>query len=141
MGLITPRFFNNLANYRAVLVVLTEKDNRGQTNVVLRTRRLCIDFMMIISIFRCMNMKPAIRGFRTRKRKQLLHNILSIIIKLLFTYFILYLMSTYESLVKEDLPVDTARQEEKRKTTTIMKEPSDGLHEKQKHGRRYNIYT
>ena len=37
------------------------------------------------------------------------------------------------SLAKEDLPVDTARQKEKRKTATIMEEPSDGLHEKQKH--------
>ena len=36
----------------------------------------------------------------------------------------------------EDLPVDTARQE-KRKIATIMEEPSDGLHEKQKHRRRY----
>ena len=36
-----------------------------------------------------------------------------------------------------DLPVDTTRQEEKMKTATIMEEPSDGLHEKQKHGRRY----
>ena len=42
-----------------------------------------------------------------------------------------------QSLAKEDLPVDTARQEEKRKTATIMEEPSDGLHEKQKPGRRY----
>ena len=31
------------------------------------------------------------------------------------------------SLVKEDLPVDTSRQEEKRKTIAIMEEPSDGL--------------
>ena len=36
---------------------------------------------------------------------------------------------------KEDLPMDTAPQEEKRKTATIMEEPSEGLHEKQKHGR------
>jgi len=33
--------------------------------------------------------------------------------------------------------VDTARWKEKRKTTTIMEEPSDGLHDRQKHGRRY----
>jgi len=33
--------------------------------------------------------------------------------------------------------VDTALREEKRKTATIMEEPSDGLHEKQTHGRRY----
>ena len=39
---------------------------------------------------------------------------------------------------KEDLIVDTARQE-KRKTATIMEEPSDGLHEKQKHGKSYGI--
>ena len=39
-------------------------------------------------------------------------------------------------LLAEDLPVDTARQGEKWKTATIMEEPSDGLHEKQKHGRR-----
>jgi hypothetical protein len=38
---------------------------------------------------------------------------------------------------KKDLPVDTARKEGKIKTATIMKEPSDGLHEKQKHGSRY----
>ena len=42
-----------------------------------------------------------------------------------------------QSLAKEDLPVDTARQEEVRKTTTIMEEPSDELHEKKKPGRRY----
>ena len=41
------------------------------------------------------------------------------------------------SLAEEDLPVDTARYEEKRKTATIMEEPSDGLHEKQKNGKRY----
>ena len=35
-------------------------------------------------------------------------------------------------MVKEDLPGDTAQLEENRKTTTIMEEPSDGLHEKQK---------
>ena len=39
-----------------------------------------------------------------------------------------------QSLAKEDLPVDPARQEKKRKTATIMAEPSDGLHGKQKHG-------
>ena len=38
----------------------------------------------------------------------------------------------------EDLPVDTARKEEKRKTATIMEEPSDRLHEKQKHGISYD---
>ena len=42
-----------------------------------------------------------------------------------------------ESLAKEDVPVDTARLEEKRKTATIMEDPSNGLHEKLKHGRRY----
>ena len=42
-----------------------------------------------------------------------------------------------QSLAKEDLPMDTARQGEKRKTAIIMEEPSDGFHEKQKHGRRY----
>ena len=44
-----------------------------------------------------------------------------------------------QSLDKEDLPIDTERQkeEEERKTATIMEEPSDGLHEKQKNGRRY----
>ena len=36
----------------------------------------------------------------------------------------------------EYLSVNTIRQEEKRKTATIMKEPSDGFHEKKKH-RRY----
>ena len=45
--------------------------------------------------------------------------------------------SGIQSLVKEDLSVDPARQEEKRKTAAIMEEPSDGLHEKQKRGRRY----
>ena len=40
-----------------------------------------------------------------------------------------------QMLAKEYLPVDTARQEEKRKTATITEEPSDGLHEEQKHGR------
>ena len=42
-----------------------------------------------------------------------------------------------QSLAKEDLKVDAAQQEEKRKTATIMEEPSDGHHEEQKHGRRY----
>ena len=42
-----------------------------------------------------------------------------------------------QSLAKEDLPVYTSRQEEKRKTATIMEEPSDGFYEKQKHGTRY----
>ena len=42
-----------------------------------------------------------------------------------------------QSLAKEDLPVGTAWQEEKRKTTIIMEEPSDELHEKQKPERRY----
>ena len=41
-----------------------------------------------------------------------------------------------QSLTKEDLPLDTARQE-KRKTATIMDEPGDGLHEEQGYGRRY----
>ena len=40
-------------------------------------------------------------------------------------------------LAKKDIPVDTSWQEEKRKTATIMEEPSDRLHEKQKHGRRH----
>jgi hypothetical protein len=40
-------------------------------------------------------------------------------------------------MAKEDLPVVTARQEKKRKIATIMEEPSEGLHEKQKHGRRW----
>ena len=42
-----------------------------------------------------------------------------------------------QSFAEEDLPVDIARLEEKRKTATITEEPNDGLHEKQKHGRRY----
>ena len=42
-----------------------------------------------------------------------------------------------QSLAEEDLPVDTARQEKKRKTATIMEEPGDGLHEDQMHGRGY----
>ena len=37
-----------------------------------------------------------------------------------------------QSLTKDDLPVDTTQQEEKRKTATIMEERSDGLHEMQK---------
>ena len=40
-------------------------------------------------------------------------------------------------LAKEDLPVDTARQQEEWKTAAIMEELSDGLHQKYKHGRRY----
>ena len=40
----------------------------------------------------------------------------------------------WESLAEEDLPVDTARYEKKRKTATIMEEPGDGLHEEQRHG-------
>ena len=36
-----------------------------------------------------------------------------------------------QMLVKEDLPVDTAWQEEKRKTATVMEEPSVRLHENQ----------
>ena len=40
-------------------------------------------------------------------------------------------------LAEKDLAVDTAWQEEKRKIAKIMEEPSDGLHEKQKHGRIY----
>ena len=40
-------------------------------------------------------------------------------------------------LAEEDLPVDTALWEEKRKTTTIREEPSNGLNVKQKRGRRY----
>ena len=39
-------------------------------------------------------------------------------------------------LKKINLPVDTARQE-KRKNATIMEEPSDGVHENQKHGISY----
>ena len=42
-----------------------------------------------------------------------------------------------QSLAEEDLPVDTARQEKKRKTATIMEEAGDGLHEEQRHGRGY----
>ena len=38
-----------------------------------------------------------------------------------------------QSLAYEDLPVDIARQKEKKKTATIKEEPNDGLHEKQKH--------
>ena len=45
-------------------------------------------------------------------------------------------MDTSLELAKDDLLVDT-EQEEKRRTATIMEEPSDGLHEKQKHGKRY----
>ena len=44
-----------------------------------------------------------------------------------------------QSLAKEDLPVDIAQQEDKRKTATIMEELSDGLHDKQKRGRRYDV--
>ena len=40
-----------------------------------------------------------------------------------------------QSLDEGDLPVDTARQKEKRKTATIMEESSDEMHEKLKHGR------
>ena len=40
-------------------------------------------------------------------------------------------------LAEEDLPVDSARQEKRRKTATIMEEPGDGLHEEQRHGRGY----
>ena len=36
-----------------------------------------------------------------------------------------------QSLAKEDLPVNIARKEKKRKTATIMEEPGDGLHEEQ----------
>ena len=43
-----------------------------------------------------------------------------------------------QTLAEEDLPVDTARQEKKRKTATIMEEPGDGLHEEQRHGRGYS---
>ena len=42
-----------------------------------------------------------------------------------------------QSLVEEDLPVDTALSEEKREAVIIMEEPSDGPLEKQKHLRRY----
>ena len=38
---------------------------------------------------------------------------------------------------EDDLTMDNGQQEEKRKTVTIMKSSSDGLHENQKHGRRY----
>ena len=34
------------------------------------------------------------------------------------------------ALAEEDLPVDTARQEENRNTSTIMEETSDQIHEK-----------
>jgi hypothetical protein len=38
--------------------------------------------------------------------------------------------------------VNTAQKEEKRKTATIMEEPSNGLYEKKKRGRRYGTrYT
>ena len=37
-------------------------------------------------------------------------------------------------MAKEDLPLNTSRQEEKRKTTTIIEERSDRLHQKLKHG-------
>ena len=40
-------------------------------------------------------------------------------------------------MAKEDIPIDTGRKEEKRKTATIIEEPTDGLHEKQKPGRRH----
>ena len=36
-----------------------------------------------------------------------------------------------------DTSVDTTRYKEMRKAATIMEEPGDGLHEEQKHGRRY----
>ena len=36
---------------------------------------------------------------------------------------------------KKKLPLETAWKEERRKTATIMEELSNGLHEKQKHGR------
>ena len=38
-------------------------------------------------------------------------------------------------MAEEDLPVDTARYEKKRKPTTLMEGPGDGLHEEQRHGR------
>ena len=44
---------------------------------------------------------------------------------------------TFLRMAEEDLPVDIVRYEETRKTAKIMEEPSDELHEKQKHGRRY----
>ena len=43
-----------------------------------------------------------------------------------------------QSLAEKDLPVDIAWQEEKWKTATIMEEPSDGIHEKQKYGIKYD---
>jgi hypothetical protein len=43
-------------------------------------------------------------------------------------------------LANGDLPVDISRQEEKKKTATIMEEPSDGHHEKQKHGKIYGFW-
>ena len=39
-----------------------------------------------------------------------------------------------QQMAEEALPVDTT-QEERRKAITIKEEPSDGLHEKQKHER------
>ena len=43
-------------------------------------------------------------------------------------------------MAKENLPLDTARKKEKRKTATIVEESSDGLHENQKYGRRYGVW-
>ena len=40
-------------------------------------------------------------------------------------------------VVDSRFSVDNAWWRQKRKTVTITEEPSDGLHEKQKHGRRY----
>ena len=40
-------------------------------------------------------------------------------------------------MTEEFFPVDTAEYEEERKTVSIMEEPGDVLHEKQKNGRRY----
>jgi hypothetical protein len=41
-------------------------------------------------------------------------------------------------LTEEDLSVEIARYEDKRNTATILEEPTDGLHEKQKYGRIYS---
>ena len=42
-------------------------------------------------------------------------------------------------LAEKDLSMETTRQEEKRKTARIMKEPSDRFYKQQKYKRRYGI--
>ena len=90
---------------------------------------MCFAIIIFFNIIVCLIIN--ILHFRTKRR----NNIIAFAFLLLEPFMKMSLLF-YQNLIivaEEDLPVDTARYEKKRKTATIMEEPG----EEQRHGRGY----